>query len=60
MARVGFWERVRADTWVGGEKDGSCSVAVMLFGEFPVGVAPSWLTIVSGIGGGVIFVGREE
>ena len=40
MARVGFWERVRADIRVGGE-DGSCSVAVMLFGEFAVGVAPS-------------------
>ena len=60
MARVGFWERVRADIRVGGEEDGSCSVAVMLLRSCFVLVAPIWLTIVSGMGGGVIFVGREE
>ena len=58
MARVGFWERVRAETRVD-EGDREDSVAVMLFG-ISVLVAPIWLTIVSGMGGGVILVGREE
>ena len=58
MARVGFWERVRAETRVD-EGDREDSVAVMLFGVSVLGV-PIWLNIVSGMGGGVSFAGREE
>ena len=59
IANVGFWVMVRAETWLDAE-DGKDWVAMMVLLSSPVPVAPIWFTSVSGMGGGVIFVGRDE